>query len=132
MLWVQAFMVLGVSHAVGDFVLQTEWQATHKHGGLGPDPEARRALFSHVFTYGIALTPAFVWLFTEIGAGALLIAVLILGTHLVQDDGRLLWAYMRRVKKADPVKYPQLAILVDQSVHVTILFLAALLASGIE
>jgi hypothetical protein len=131
-LWVQAFMVLGVSHAVGDFVLQTEWQATHKHGGLGPDPEARRALLSHVFTYGLALLPAFVWLTIEIGAPALLIAVLILGTHLVQDDGRLLYAYMRRVKKADPLKYPQLAILVDQSIHVTILFLAALLASGVQ
>jgi hypothetical protein len=125
-------MVLGVSHAVGDFVLQTEWQATHKHGGLGPDPEARRALLAHVFTYGLALLPAFVWLTIEIGAPALLIAVFILGTHLVQDDGRLLYSYMRRVKKADPLKYPQLAILVDQSIHVTILFLAALMASGVE
>ena len=124
-------MVLGVSHAVGDFVLQTEWQATRKHGGLGSDPEARRALLSHVFTYGLALLPCFVWLGTEIGAPVLLVAVLVLGTHLVQDDGRLLFAYMRRVKKADPLKYPQLAILVDQSVHVTILFLTALLVSAI-
>src|SRR3954454_6967751 len=116
-------MVLGVSHAVGDFVLQTEWQATRKHGGLGHNPEARRALLAHVFTYGLAMLPAFIWLGTEIGAAAILIAVFILGTHLVQDDGRLLWAYMRRVKKADPVQYPQLAILVDQSVHFTILFL---------
>ncbi len=124
-------MVLGVSHAVGDFVLQTEWQATHKHGGLGPDPEARRALLAHVFTYGLAMVPAFAWLTVEIGPAALLIAVLILSTHLIQDDGRLLHAYMRRVKKADPLKYPQLTILVDQSVHVTILFLAALLASAV-
>ena len=132
MLWVQAFMVLGVSHAVGDFVLQTEWQATHKHGGLGQDPEARRALLAHVFTYGLALVPAFIWLTVEIGAPAILIAVLILATHLIQDDGRLLYAYMRRVKKADPLKYPQLTILVDQSVHVTILFLAALMASALD
>ncbi len=125
-------MVLGVSHAVGDFVLQTEWQATHKHGGLGPDPEARRALLAHVFTYGLAMVPAFVWLVTEIGAPGLLVALLILATHLVQDDGRLLHAYMRRVKKADPLKYPQLTILVDQSLHVAILFLAALLASGVQ
>jgi Protein of unknown function (DUF3307) len=131
-LWVQAFMVLGVSHAVGDFVLQTEWQATRKHGGLGSDPEARRALLAHVFTYSLALVPAFVWLGTEIGPAVLLIAAFVLGTHLVQDDGRLLFAYMRRVKKADPLKYPQLAILVDQSVHVTILFLAALMASGVQ
>jgi hypothetical protein len=124
-------MVLGVSHAVGDFVLQTEWQATRKHGGLGPNPEARRALLSHVFTYGLALLPAFIWLGTEIGAPAILIAVLVLSTHLVQDDGRLLFAYMRRVKKADPLKYPQLAILVDQSIHVTILFLTSLMVSAI-
>jgi uncharacterized protein DUF3307 len=130
-IWVQAFMVLGVSHAVGDFVLQTEWQATRKHGGLGPDPEARRALLSHVFTYGLAMLPGFIWLGTEIGWPVVLIAVFVLGTHLIQDDGRLLFAYMRRVKKADPLKYPQLAILVDQSVHVTILFFAALMASGV-
>ncbi len=125
-------MVLGVSHAVGDFVLQTEWQATHKHGGLRRDPESRRALLAHVLTYGLAMLPCFVWLETEIGGGAVLVAVVVLGTHLVQDDGRLLYAYMRRVKKADPLKYPQLTILVDQSVHVTILFLAALLASGLQ
>ena len=125
-------MVLGVSHAVGDFVLQTEWQATRKHGGLGSDPEARRALLSHVFTYSLALLPGFIWLATEIGWSVVLIAFVVLGSHLVQDDGRLLFAYMRRVKKADPLKYPQLAILVDQSVHVTILFLAALLASGLS
>ena len=125
-------MVLGVSHAVGDFVLQTEWQATRKHGGLGSDPEARRALLSHVFTYSLAMVPGFVWLATEIGWSVVLVAFVVLGSHLVQDDGRLLFAYMRRVKKADPLKYPQLAILVDQSVHVTILFLAALLASGLS
>ena len=62
----------------------------------------------------------------------MLVAVVILATHLIQDDGRLLHAYMRRVKKADPLKYPQLTILVDQSVHVTVLFLAALLASGVQ
>ena len=132
MLWVQAFVVLGVSHMVGDFVLQTEWQATHKHGGLGPDPEARRALFAHVFTYSLALLPAFVWLTVEVGPAGVLIAALILATHLIQDDGRLLYAYMRRVKKADPLNYPQLTILVDQSVHFAILFLASLLASGVQ
>ena len=125
-------MVLGVSHAVGDFVLQTEWQATHKHGGLGSDPEARRALLAHVLTYGLAMVPGFVWLATEIGAPVLLVAGVVLGSHLVQDDGRLLFAYMRRVKKADPLRYPQLTVLVDQSVHVAILFLAALLASGVQ
>jgi hypothetical protein len=51
---------------------------------------------------------------------------------LIQDDGRLMYSYMRRVKKADPLKYPQLAIYVDQSVHMAILFLAALLASGVQ
>jgi hypothetical protein len=47
--WVEVFAVVLVSHAVGDFLLQTEWQATHKRGGLGQDPVRRRALLAHVY-----------------------------------------------------------------------------------
>ena len=37
-------MVFVISHLVGDFLLQTDFQARYKHGGLGRDPVARRAL----------------------------------------------------------------------------------------
>ena len=36
--------MLVVSHLIGDFVLQTDFQAEHKHGGLGRDPVRRRAI----------------------------------------------------------------------------------------
>src|SRR3712207_7655677 len=34
-------ILLVVSHLFGDFILQTEFQATNKHGGLGRDPVKR-------------------------------------------------------------------------------------------
>ena len=67
MAWVEVFVVFLVCHQVGDYLLQTDWQATNKRGGLGADPVARRALASHVFSYTLAFTPAFVWLAGEIG-----------------------------------------------------------------
>jgi hypothetical protein len=50
-LWVEVFAVFGVCHLAGDFILQTEWQATRKFGGLGSDGSARRALLAHTATY---------------------------------------------------------------------------------
>ena len=55
--WVEIFAVLLVSHVVGDFLLQTDWQATHKREGLGSDPERRRALVSHTITLLALLRP---------------------------------------------------------------------------
>ncbi len=129
-LWVEAFALFGVSHLVGDFVLQTDWQALHKQGGLGPDPTARRALFAHIATYTLAFTPALIWLGTEIGAVAALgVGALVAIPHLVQDDGRLVAAYMRRVKQvSDPGEL--LAMSVDQSFHFVALLAAALVASA--
>src|SRR5689334_2683394 len=100
--WVEIFAVLLVAHLVGDFVLQTEWQATHKHGGLGRDPVKRRALLMHVLTYSIPFVPAFAWIADHESVASMLgCAVVALGTHLVQDDGRVLAGYVRRVKKTD-------------------------------
>ena len=67
--WPEIFAVFVVSHLVGDYLLQTEWQAHNKHGGLGPDPVRRRALLSHVATYGLAFVPALVWLATTSALG---------------------------------------------------------------
>ena len=55
--WVELIVVFVVSHAVGDFLLQTEWQATHKRGGLGRDPVRRRQMLQHVGTYHLAFVP---------------------------------------------------------------------------
>jgi hypothetical protein len=121
-------VVFFVSHLVGDFGLQTEWQATNKAGGLGPDPVARRALLSHIATYTLAFVPALVWLADDIGAGAALgTAALIALPHLVQDDGRLVQAYVVRVKRSDPAQNPTVAVMVDQTFHMVALLLLAFL-----
>jgi hypothetical protein len=128
--WVEVFAVLVVSHLVGDFLLQTDWQARHKAGGLGPDPVARRALFSHVTAYMVAFVPAAFWLARSLSATALGgVMVGIAGLHLLQDDGRLLAAYARTFKQLE-WKPGALAMAVDQSFHVLILFGLALAISS--
>jgi hypothetical protein len=126
--WPAVFIVFFVSHLVGDFGIQTEWQALHKHGGLGPDPESRRALASHIAMYTFAYVPALVWLGGEIGAGAAIgTAALIAFPHLVQDDGRLIWGWVRRVKGTDPIANANVTVMVDQTFHLVALLLTALL-----
>lgn len=130
MTWEGLFIVLLVAHLVGDFVLQTEWQATNKYAGLGPDPLARRALGLHVATYMCAFIPGLIALAGSFGAGAaLLVAIVIAGTHAVQDDGRLLNAHMRAIKHSEPRPGP-LLIACDQSFHIVVLFGIALLVAG--
>jgi len=128
--WIEIFAVLLVSHAVGDFLLQTNWQATHKREGLGSDPERRRALVSHTITYSLCFAPALAWLAGDLGAGgtaALAAGVFI--PHLVQDDGRLLSSYVRTVKHTEPAP-GMLMLAVDQSFHLLVLFGLALAAGG--
>ena len=124
--WVEVFSVFVVSHLVGDYLLQTDWEAAHKMGGLGPDPVARRALLAHIFTYMLAFVPACIWLANDLGAGVLLVALLAAGPHLVQDDGRLLDLYLRRVKRCDPDSVPGVRAAVDQAFHLLALFALAI------
>jgi hypothetical protein len=130
MSWTEVFAVLVLSHLVGDFLLQTEWQAMNKHGGLGPDPEKRRALLSHVFTYTLAYVPALIWIGIEAGAlRAVIVALLVSIPHLIQDDARLVRVYMRAVKHTDAER-SDIALYVDQSLHLLVLFAAALIAAA--
>jgi hypothetical protein len=126
--WVAVFDVFLVCHLAGDFLFQTDWQATHKDHGLGRDPVRRRALVSHVVTYTLAFLPALVWIALELELWrAVLAAVVIAVPHLIQDDRRLLDAWMRRVKGPASVRSPGLRVAVDQSFHVAALLGAALL-----
>lgn len=127
--WVEIFAVFIVCHLVGDFLLQTSRQANHKHGGLGSDRECRHSLISHTAMYTLAFVPALVWLWTDIGAWAIGIGALIAIPHMVQDDGRLLDAYMHKVKGVDPIP-KGLRLAVDQTAHVVVLFFIALLAGS--
>jgi hypothetical protein len=128
--WVEIFAVFIVSHLVGDFLLQTDVQAIHKRGGLGAHGEQTRGLVSHTITYTLAFVPALIWLSTDIGAWAIGVGLLIGLPHMIQDDGRLLDIYMRRVKGTEPVPGSGLLIAVDQAFHVLVLFLLALLAGS--
>lgn len=128
MAWVEIFAVFVVSHALGDYLLQTDWQATHKRGGLGRDRNARMALLSHVLSYTLAFVPAGVWLATSEGGlgavGLALLAIAIYVPHMIQDDGRLLTQYIRVVKGDGAAEAVFTAV--DQSFHLIILFCTAL------
>src|SRR5262245_14502652 len=124
--WVEVFAAFVVCHLVGDYLLQTDWQASHKRGGLGSDPLARRALLSHVATYTLAFVPALIWLADDIRGWAIGTGALIAVPHAIQDDGRLLTGYMLRVKHVDPRTNPQVAAATDQTLHLLLLFLTAL------
>lgn len=126
MSWVSVFAGFLVAHMVGDYLLQTDWQARHKRGGL-TDPAARRPLLTHVATYTLAFVPAFVWIAGELDVGwAAVAAVLVFVPHLVVDDGRIVRVYLARVKHLDGFDVG-VASSVDQSFHVLSLWLVALL-----
>ena len=128
MAWVEIFAVLVVSHAVGDYLLQTDWQALNKRGGLSSDPVAQRALVSHVVSYTAAFVPAAVWLSEEMApVGVVLFLAGIFFPHLVQDDGRLLGRYIRTVKGEGAAANQAIVTSVDQSLHIVTLFLTALI-----
>ena len=131
MTWGEVFVLFFVTHQVGDYLLQTDWQATHKGRGLSGNRIAGRALLSHTFTYSLAYVPAFLWISSRLGWETLLVAAAISIPHLVQDDGRLLTLYIRKVKGMDPGAHRTVAALVDQALHMVALFGAALLVSAL-
>jgi Protein of unknown function (DUF3307) len=128
--WVEVFSVFLVCHLVGDYLLQTDWQAAHKRGGLGPNRESRRALLAHITTYTLAFVPALIWLLDEIGAWVIGVAALIAIPHMVQDDGRLLERYIAFIKGEPATRNAAVVAVVDQSFHLVVLFLIALLAGS--
>ena len=132
MSWVEIFAVFVVSHALGDYLLQTDWQATHKRGGLGSGRVSRLALLSHVSVYTLAFVPALIWLADNglSAGGALLVAAGIFLPHLIQDDGRLLSAYIRTVKRCGTESEREIFTAVDQSFHLIVLFATALIVHG--
>ena len=131
MSWAEVSIIFLVCHLVGDYIVQTDWQANHKFGGLGRDPTARRALVSHVLTYTLVFIPALIWIGDEQGiAVAVAAAILIALPHLVIDDGRVLYAYMGAVKGTPNPPPVRLAAMVDQSFHVVSLWVLAVLVAA--
>ena len=131
MSWASVLAGFFVAHMVGDYLLQTDWQARHKLGGLGRDPLARRALFAHVSTYTLAFVPALIWIGDELGiAWAVLAGALVALPHLVVDDGRIVGFYLTRVKHAEATD-ARIAGPVDQSFHALSLCIVALLVGAV-
>ena len=128
MSWEEVFLVFLVCHVAGDFLLQTDWQAVNKRGGLSSNRDARRALFSHAGVYTLVFVPAVIWIATETSALAVGLLALIFIPHLVQDDSRVLVAWNSRVKHTHPVPGDYLYMAIDQSFHIVVLFATALLA----
>ena len=129
--WVEVFIVFVVCHLVGDYLLQTDWQATHKRGGLFNGGESRHALLRHILTYTLAFVPALVWLVSEeevAALGAVGLGALIAVPHLIQDDGRLLTSFVMNVKGAGAASTREVYTAVDQTFHLVALFGTALLA----
>ena len=86
-----------------------------------------RALLGHIATYTLAYVPALVWLADDLGAGVLWVAALIAVPHMIQDDGRLLSAYITRVKGCGAEAQREVFTAVDQSFHLIVLFATALI-----
>jgi hypothetical protein len=125
----EVFAVFVVCHLTGDFLLQTDWQAVHKRFGLTRDPEARRALVSHVIVYTLVFVPAVVWIAIEKSPLAIALLPAIFIPHMVQDDARALIAWNRVVKRGGPLPGDPVYMAVDQAFHVVFLFGTALLAT---
>ena len=121
-----------VSHHVGDYLLQTDFQALNKAGGLdGDDVRSRRALVNHGMTYTAAFVPALLGVARRTSLPrAVAVAALIAIPHMAIDDGRLVKEYMRRVKRVDGDQHPGLTTNVDQSMHLVCLWAAAWVAGA--
>ena len=129
MRWEEVFAVFLVCHLAGDFLFQTDWQALNKRGGLSSaNPEARRALFSHVSVYTLMFVPAVIWIAVNRSALAVGLLAVVFIPHLIQDDARLLIAWNRKVKGGSPAPGDPLYMAIDQSFHFVILAGTALLA----
>jgi hypothetical protein len=127
--WEEVFAVFVVCHLTGDFLLQTDWQAVNKRGGLfGRNGESRRALFSHCVVYTLVYVPALFWVCAHRSAVAFALLPVIFIPHLVQDDGRALIAWNRIVKSSSAEPGDTLYMAIDQAFHVVALFGTALLA----
>ena len=124
--WVEVFVVFVVSHVTGDFLLQTEFQALGKAGGVRRGTgDARRALGLHALTYAACFIPALIWLSDRLSVLELIGTLAgIIVPHALLDDGLFVSWWMEHVKHT-PAEPGVLTIAVDQSFHFVALFVLA-------
>ena len=126
--WPAVLLSLLASHLAGDVLMQTEWQAVNKAGGLR-EPHSRKALLAHVSAYTGSFLPTLVWIGKRTTVKrAVTVGGAVAIPHLLVDDGRLVDVWLREVKRARQPP-PALIVAVDQSFHVICLMGAALVAA---
>lgn len=119
------FEALIMAHVLGDFLLQTEWQAQNKKTHL-------RALLAHVSVYHLVVL---VILYTGFSYSlvTLIPVVLVLAiAHAVLDGSPVVRGFIRLLKIAvhrDPERW--LVLAVDQSLHLLLLGGAAIYLSRV-
>ena len=118
------FETLIVAHVVGDWILQTEWQAVNKAHNW-------RALWSHVFVYHAIVLVALVARFGLDNSRVYLAVAVLAATHALLDRGWPVQRLMRLLRVT--VDRPQdrwLTTAFDQSIHIVLLALATLYLTG--
>jgi hypothetical protein len=115
------FESLLIAHVVGDWLLQTEWQAVNKASNW-------RALLSHVLVYHFVVL---VVLWARFGIAEPAVYAVVVGLaviHAVMDRKRPVEQFMRMMR-ISVTRAPEgwLVIAVDQSLHLVWLALATLI-----
>ncbi|MGG1629619.1 DUF3307 domain-containing protein [Rossellomorea sp. NRS-1567] len=115
------FLTLYIGHKIGDYLLQTDNQATKKHGDW-------MALLQHCLVYTLVLTllPYFI-----LGYFSITAILIIFITHVVIDKGEFLkwWAQsVKGIKKPDDPNVKQAIFELDQAFHYIVIFVISILA----
>ncbi|MCQ1529517.1 DUF3307 domain-containing protein [Lutispora saccharofermentans] len=109
------FLYLIVGHIVGDFLLQTNWQVENKN-------RISIALIIHSLVYVIVA-----YLFSLIAGGLSLISIAVICfSHALLDKGDIVNWWLKKVKK-EQTDNVQMRFLVDQSLHVLVLFIVTII-----
>ena len=117
------FEKMFLTHLVGDWLLQTEWQALNKMHNY-------RALLSHVGTYSLVMLSVLVLEFGFQNISVYLAVVMIAVVHAFQDRRRPVIWFMktfRLIVEREPELW--LVMAVDQSFHILMVAFASLFLS---
>jgi len=109
------FESLLMAHILGDWILQTEWQALNKDKNW-------RAMTAHVFVYSVVVFAVLGWRLGWGSAGVYTAVVALAIVHVVLDRRRpLLW--FMKVARITVTREPEawFMIAVDQAVHLLFL-----------
>lgn len=108
------FICLFIGHVLGDYLLQTSWQAENKNGNWD-------ALIIHSIIYSVVI-----YTIALISGGVSLITVsAIFLTHILLDKGDFVNWWIRNIKK-EQTDNKQIYFLVDQSLHMFVLLIVAM------